>query len=337
MKHLVNIVLDFKKGPWGGGNQFLKALRNQLLKRGFYADNFDEADVILFNSHHHMSRILRLKRKNPQKIFVHRIDGPIFFIRDRNKAMDKLIFEVSEKIADFAVFQSKWSLAKCESLGYKTGNQTVIYNAPDKSIFNPESRIEFSRNRKIRLIATSWSENMNKGFDVYKFMDDNLDFGKYEFVFVGNSPVKFRNIRHIPPVDSRRLAQELKKSDIFVTASKNDPCSNSLIEALSCGLPALVLNDGGHPELIGKGGEVFKNNAEIFEKLEKIVANYEEYRKNIPVFDIERTAEEYLRVFRNRKFPSATKINIFDLSKFLCRLQAINFKNRLSFLLRNFS
>jgi glycosyltransferase involved in cell wall biosynthesis len=284
-----------------------------------------------------MSRILKLKHKNPEKVFIHRIDGPIFFIRARNKDMDKLIFDVSDKIADFAVFQSKWSFEKCRELGFGSEKYTIIYNAPDKSIFNSEDRVEFSQDRKIRLIATSWSENINKGFNTYKFLDENLDFKKFEFVFLGNSPLKFKNIKHIPPVNSRRLAQELKNSDIFITASQNDPCSNSLIEALSCGLPALVLASGGHPELIGYGGEVFKNNEEVFEKLEKIVANYDDYQKNIPAFDIERTAEEYLKIFQNRDFPSSRKINFFDLTKFLLKIHAINFRNRLSYFLRNFS
>jgi len=132
------------------------------------------------------------------------------------------------------------------------------------------------------------------------------------------------------------LAQELKNSDIFVTASRSDPCSNSLIEALSCGLPALALANGGHPELVGKGGEIFNNNTDILEKLEKIVDNYNEYRKKVPIFDIEQTTEEYLRVFQDRKFPSIRKIGTVDLLKFLCKLHTINFKNRLGFLLRSF-
>ena len=50
--------------------------------------------------------------------------------------------------------------------------------------------------------------------------------------------------------------------------SQDDPCSNSLIEALHCGLPAIVLNSGGHPEIIGNAGVKFKNRKEIIEAIE---------------------------------------------------------------------
>jgi len=87
---------------------------------------------------------------------------------------------------------------------------------------------------KVKLIASSWSNNWRKGFDIYRFLDENLDFSKYEMTFVGNSPVKFKNIKQIPPVESRDLAELLRTHHIYITASQNDPCSNSLIEALSC-------------------------------------------------------------------------------------------------------
>ena len=73
----VPIFYRFTEGPWGGGNQFLKALREYFINRGCYVESPKEADVILFNSHHKLKSVLRLKRKYPQKIFVHRVDGPI--------------------------------------------------------------------------------------------------------------------------------------------------------------------------------------------------------------------------------------------------------------------
>ena len=39
--------------------------------------------------------------------------------------------------------------------------------------------------QKTRLVCTSWSINKNKGFDYYKYLDDNLDFSKYSFTYMG--------------------------------------------------------------------------------------------------------------------------------------------------------
>ncbi|MFA7209284.1 MAG: glycosyltransferase [Parcubacteria group bacterium] len=290
----IHILLEFREGPWGGGNQFLKALRKELVKIGAYEDDPSKADVILFNSHHNIQKLLKLKFTHPQKKFIHRIDGPTFLIRNKDLWIDKLIFKLSESIADLSIFQSNWSFKKCEELGFKNKPNSIIYNAPDGSIFNSAGKTPFKNSGKIRLIATSWSGNPNKGFDIYKYLDEHLDFKKYEFIFIGNSPINFKNASHIKPLPSNELADELKKSDIYITASKNDPCSNSLIEALSCGLPAIVLNDGGHPELIQSGGEVFTTKEDIIAKIEIVSDNYTTYKNNIPPYKIQDIAQEYM-------------------------------------------
>ena len=33
--------------------------------------------------------------------------------------------------------------------------------------------------------------NKKKGYDYYKYLDENLDFNKYEYLFVGNISGKF--------------------------------------------------------------------------------------------------------------------------------------------------
>lgn len=297
-KKKIHIFFKFTDQPWGGGNQFLKALRNEFKKNNVYSNNSKNADFILFNSHHNLKNIVKLKFKHPKKIFVHRIDGPISLIRDKNLIIDKLVFRLSNKIADLSIFQSKWSLKQSTKLGFqKTTNTAIIYNAPDKTIFNKKNKQPFKASGKIRLIATSWSSNPNKGFKIYKYLDKNLDFNKYEFIFIGNSPIKFKNILHIQPLPSKKLATELKKSDIYITASKNDPCSNSLIEALSCGLPAVVLDNGGHPELIQKGGETFSTAKEAIKKINKIANNYQHYQNKLPEYDIQQISKNYIDSF----------------------------------------
>jgi len=324
----INILFEFKDGPWGGGNQFLKALRDEFRKRGVYEEEPESANSILFNSHHSLGKLLNLKLKYPQKKFIHRIDGPVFLIRNRDLAIDKLIFKLSENIADFSIFQSKWSLDKCQALGFKNELFNVIYNAPDNSIFNTDNKGSFKSSGKIRIIATSWSGNLNKGFDVYEYLDENLDFEKYEFIFIGNSPIKFKNAKYIPPLPSNELAIELKKADIYITASKNDPCSNSLIEALSCGLPAVVFNDGGHPELIQKGGEVFNTKEESVEKIEVVSNNYNHYAHHIPQYKINIIADKYIATLSDvYTAPNSKKINILKYSYLLVQSYSIKLKS----------
>lgn len=295
----INILFEFKSGPWGGGNQFLLALKNYLIKNKRYEKIPEKAKIVLLNSiqgKKDSKKIPLLKTKKYNKIMIMRIDGPVFLIRDKDLKIDKKIYLFTDLFVDGTIFQSEWSRQENYRLGMKPNRfETVIINAPDLLIFNKKGKSPFSNNRKIKLIATSWSCNWNKGFETYKWLDENLDFSKYEMTFIGNTPINFKNIKHIPPLNSIDLAKELKKNDIYITASKKDPCSNSLIEAMHCGLPAIGLRDGGHPEIIKQGGELFNFPEEIPAKITKILKNYKKYQKRINLPSMKEVGEKYYK------------------------------------------
>ena len=89
------------------------------------------------------------------------------------------------------------------------------------------------------------------------------------------------------------MAEKLKKCDIFITATENDTCSNSLLEALHLGLPVVGLDSGGTPEIIGKGGEVYSERVELIPLIDKVSDNIDNYRKNIQVDDMESIGNKY--------------------------------------------
>ncbi len=334
----LNILLNIQKGPWGGGNQFLKALKKKFISKGIYETNPKKADLILFNSfpfgeEFRFLQIYLLKKM--KKLLIHRVDGPISQIRGRDYEIDKIIYLLNDFWADGTIFQSKWSKEQNIRLGMKKNKyETIVINAPDASIFNNENKRRFEKKRKIQLIATSWSPNWSKGFEIYQYLDKELDFSKYDFTFIGNSPINFKNIKWIKPIRSQVLVHHLKKNDIFVTASKNDPCSNSLIEALHCGLPAIVLDDGGHPELIGKAGEVFQGSGDVIEKIQKVTQNYEFYQNNIKLPSLNEIAEKYLNFIGQtyedfkKKVYQVKKNRFFGLLKILFSLFKIKIKNK---------
>lgn len=296
---MIHIYYQFQDGPWGGGNQFLKGLRNALRGKGLYSETLEGADTILVNSHHFGSieecqHLLNYLSGHPSVKVIHRIDGPVTLIRNKNEGTDNIIFRFNELFADATIFQSQWCQDKCKELGWKNVNPSrIILNAPDSSIFYP-GKNKKDIEGKIKIIATSWSPSSGKGFDVYQWMDQHIDWNRYEMTFVGNSPVKFKNIKIIPPQSSDCLADTIRQHDLFITASRQDPCSNSLIEALHCGLPALVFSDGGHPEIVGSGGLVFDTVNEIPEKLDRLSRDIETYTKYITLPEIEQVAAAYL-------------------------------------------
>ena len=119
---------------------------------------------------------------------------------------------------------------------------------------------------------------------------------RYEFTFVGRSPIQFRNIRMIPPVASHQMADLFCQHDIYITASRNDPCSNSLIEALSCGIPAIFLHSGGHPEIVKDAGFGFHEAYEIPALLEHLVGEYELRQGKITVPVLHDVCAMYLKI-----------------------------------------
>lgn len=319
---MIKIIYNIKKGPWGGGNQFLRALKEELLQNRLYAEKIENADIILFNSHHHLNHIIRLKFQYPEKVFIHRVDGPIFSIRNKDLIIDKFIFRVNKIIADGTIFQSNFSFKKSQSLFLKVFNKKrIIINAPS-SIFRSTKKNQFYE--KPTIIINSWSPNFNKGFKTYQFLDENLNFNEFDVKFVGNSPINFKNIKNLGPLNTDNLINELLSSNIYLTASVNDPCSNSLIEAIHCGLIPVALNSGGHPEIVKDDKLIFDSNENLVSILKSIKQKQINYTNNLN--NIEVVAKEYYFFSKEVKEEKTKNISKFEMYLLLLESFILNFK-----------
>ena len=288
----IHILFRFRTGPWGGSNQFLTALRDEFKVSGNWATSPASADVVLFDSFNEAREVIRWKRHLPQALFVQRVDGPISGYRGSDRHLDRLIFAFGQWIAEGVVFQSHFSRQANLALGMPEPRlSTVILNAP-QAIFKAVARNPTGD--LIHIVAVSWSANWNKGFDILLYLDQHLDFKRYTVTFIGNSPVRFRNIIQLPPQSSAALAELLLGYDIFLAPSRHDPCSNALGEALAAGLPAVALRSGGHPELIVHAGVLFDGIADVIGCLDTLAADLDGFRQHIKVRAIAEVAGEYL-------------------------------------------
>jgi len=289
----VNILWKFN-AVGGGGNQFLRALRRYLISQGFYVEDPYKADVVLVNSKDCLVEASMVKGIAKNKI-VHRIDGIFSLYRGKHERYnDNNVYDFAREYADGVIFQSNWSKIESEKNGMSVHpNNAIIYNCADNRYF---VRKDKNRSGKIKLVTSSWSNNIKKGFEVYEYLDNNLDFDKYEYSFAGRSPILFKNIKLVGVLNSEELAVVLNSSDIFVTATEDDACSNSLIEGLACGCPAVVLDSGGCPEIImnsGNSGEIFKGKEDVIEKINKVSDNLDIYSENINVSCLEDIGQQY--------------------------------------------
>jgi glycosyltransferase involved in cell wall biosynthesis len=290
---------EFAPPPYGGGNQFLLALVGELERRGVTVEVnrlSGATPACLFNSFNFdFTRLRRFARDGAR--MVHRVDGPIGVYRGFDDGTDRRIVDVNS-LADTTILQSRYSLEKHRELGLELRDPVVIPNAVDPDIFYPPSSRPSPEGRRLRVIATSWSDNPRKGADILAWLDENLDFSEFEVTFAGNTSVRFERIRRVGPFASEPLADLLREHDVYVAPSRDDPCSNALLEALACGLPAAFLRSGGHPELVGEGGIGFESAEELPGVLAQLREQLEQRRAAISIPTLSDVATRYLQVLQ---------------------------------------
>jgi hypothetical protein len=250
MKIYVNRAL--KKHPWGGGAHFVTNLVEGLMTRGHQVvfDFQKDIDVIFMIDPRHeeggssVNEIFQYKLKNKNTKVVHRINE--CDARKNSSGMDELLLN-SNKIADVTIFISNWLKDYFVSRGFQKESH-VIYNGCNLTHFFPRLNADLT-SAPIKIVTHHWSDNWLKGFDVYK----KLDFlckkhpEKYQFTYIGRyckeySPV---STKLISPLYGKDLGDELRKHDIYITASRWEPCGMHHIEGAASGLPVLYHKDGG--------------------------------------------------------------------------------------------
>jgi glycosyltransferase involved in cell wall biosynthesis len=291
----VSFFHQFQPPPSGGGHQFMRALKRVFEEQGLRVESnilSRATPACLFNSFNFdFKRLRRLAR--PDCRLVHRVDGPIGVYRGFDDGSDRRILEVNRQLANVTIFQSRYSLDQHRQLGMEFVNPRIIPNAPDPLLFFPKGHGAFQPGRPLRVIAASWSDNPKKGAAVYQWLDKHLDHSRVTFTFVGRSRIRFDRIRMLPPVPTETLARLLREHDVYLTASQDDPCSNALLEALSCGLPAVYRDSGGHPELVGEAGLGFQTPEEIPALLDRMAEEYSRFQAAIRVAGLADIASHY--------------------------------------------
>ena len=240
---------------------------------------------------------------NPESISVQRINEC-----DERKNTDYVNKEIlkSNKNIDYTVYVSKWLQELYEKAGMQGQNSNVILAGANSEYFNIEGKNFWDKEREIRLVTHHWSDNWMKGFKTYKKIDkllsDKFWNNKIIFTYIGNYPknINFENTKLIKPLGEKTLAQELKRHDIYITASLNEPSGNHHIEAAQCGLPILYVNSGGVTEYCQDYGLEF-SEGNIAEKLEYLINNYDLYKEKIIKYPLSANAmsEEFLKLFKD--------------------------------------
>ncbi|MFH1586200.1 MAG: glycosyltransferase family 4 protein [archaeon] len=159
----------------------------------------------------------------------------------------------------------------------------IIPNGVDSSFYK---KIKTKRDKKFVILYVG-RLSIVKGLDYLLKAFSKLDKKNAQLVLVGggdqeehlktlanklgiNNRVKFLGI-----LDKKQLVKIYNSSGVFVLPSLKEGMSNTLLEAMSCSLPAIVTNTGGASELIKGNGFVVesKDSQELFESMKKLYSN----------------------------------------------------------------
>ena len=196
------------------------------------------------------------------------------------------LLKLTNYLVDHTIFIASW-LKKLDLWIENEKNSSIILNGADNEFFNQVNKdynnIKYD---PLRIVTHHWSNNKNKGFDIYQKLDQLISKKKWknkiEFTYIGraNNNYQFKNTKIIPPLFGKELAMQLKNNDAYITASKNEPAGMHHIEASLCGLPVLFRNSGALPEYCKEYG-VEINEIYLEKSIQKLIDNFEYFKNKI--------------------------------------------------------
>jgi glycosyltransferase involved in cell wall biosynthesis len=290
---------DFAPPPAGGAHQALRAVVGEMRRRGVGVEigaASPDARAVLFNSFNFDAGRLAwfASRVSRECRLVHRVGAVTSLYRGFDDGTDAHVAELNRRFAHATIAISHATVAMYRSIGIELVAPRVIYNGTDSEIFHPRGRMPFARDRRTRVVAVSWSDNPRKGGPFLRWLEQNLDWTRYELTYVGNAQEPFTRATMLPPMPSGDLAALLRSQDVFVTATEHDAYSNALVEALCCGLPAVYLKSGGSAEAVKDAGFGFSEWDEVPALLDRLRDEYEHRQARISLPSLAEVTDDYL-------------------------------------------
>lgn len=234
--------------------------------------------------------------------------------------------------ADYVFWQSDFCRrAANKFLGHREGPGETLFNAVDTSLFMP------GKNRRSSEIFTFLlTGNINKhlsyrvessllGLKVAR--DNGLDARiniagilSKEVLDISHALIKklglSKSVIFIGPYTQQNAPEIYQSADAYIMTKYLDPCPNTVLEAMSCGLPVLYSNSGGISELVGDAAGVGLTVPEVWESAiyvpskeaiaegmilvsqRHVAMKTEARRRAVEMFDIAQWIEKHEEVFR---------------------------------------
>lgn len=238
------------------------------------------------------------------------------FYSERFAIPDRLLFRrLSRRIwrnAEFVVANS----AGLRELALQSSPQqpiSVIHNGIDTQTFVPAT-VKNTNSRRITLVSTGRLIE-RKGYSYLVRALQGLE--QCRLVLVGGGILERElmqlarsldvDVEFAGPQPREKVVDFLQRGDIFVLPSLNEGMSNSVLEAMACGLPIIATDVGGSIELVKENGFIVEKGS--VESLRAVIEKYtndrkliqthgENSRKRAESMSWQKVADNYLQLYR---------------------------------------
>ncbi|MBF0189820.1 MAG: hypothetical protein HQL99_01565 [Magnetococcales bacterium] len=311
----ISIGMKLQPGPWGGGNRFGAALTDHLRRHGHAVSHdlaADDLDVIVLaepdrklriSAYDHADVLRYLLFVNRRALVVHRINNSSEARDDPQKHFNRYRLQAN-RVADHTVFVSRWLWECYREAGFEDRPHTVILNGADQRLWCPAPESRVGERVPLRIVTHHWSMNPNKGWSVYRQLDELLGrppwSERVQFTYIGPLPegVTLKHGRHVPPVTGSALVEALREHDLYITASLCEAGPNHVLEGALCGLPLLYRESGSMREYCAGFGLPY--TPETLEAvLTRMIRERDQWASRMAGFPLtaERMCGEYVRLF----------------------------------------
>jgi|GEM_PF-1398181 len=248
----LNIGFSFNRANAGPSN-FMNNLKSSLeikniSKTSFFINPFTSCNI-------YSNQI-----RNPwMKPYFFRVDGVGFDISKTEEETKILNNTLKDGIKNSrgVIYQSEFSKKLAEkTLGYKPEKSTIIINGTNQKIFNKEGdnlrdQLNISKNSLVFVTSAKWRprKRLQDTIDSFNKFKEQFEGDTY-LIVIGYKNIDSNNIIYIPHIENSEIPKYLRTADIYLFLGWVDPCPNSVVEAISCGLPVICTNVGGTKEIV---------------------------------------------------------------------------------------
>lgn len=320
------IFLPSAESYLGGPATFLHNLSAEFRRKGVPFTSNPEAHGIRTALVPISLPIALIERWKAREVrIVQRLDGVYYpskhgeSFSSKNAPIQQIFVDHAESI----IYQSRYSYLQCRAMLGIPGatSEHIILNGSDPSLFFPAPKPPVAGPPWV--FATSGNfRNVDMIEPLVRALDMVSGDLRFELRIFGDitndslQPFFDRPyIKHSQKAPLRELAEQLRRAHAFVYSHLNPPCPNSVIEAISTGLPVVGFDSGSMAELLWfqrdllapVSGELIQLYSDFQSDLLagcilKLSMNYERYsseaRRRAGDYSMTQAAESYARVLR---------------------------------------